>query len=125
MTAGVLLGYLGRLRRDRERRRRFRHRFPASTPRQASAERSARAVTRADAPQWVDLALRHLAVSLQEEGAPPPPAVLAVRAGDVGVEVLVTPPWPVTPGRFLPVDDGHIWRLDPAVDLAELTDLAK
>jgi DNA-binding SARP family transcriptional activator len=123
MTAGVLLGYLGRLRRDRERRRRFRHRFPTSTPPQASAERRVRAMARPDAPAWVDLALRHLAVSLQEEGAPPPPAVLAVRAGELGVEILISPPWPVAPGRFLPVDDGHTWRLDPAVELGDLAHL--
>src|SRR5205823_5722880 len=42
-----------------------------------------------------------------------------------GVEVLVSPPWPVAPGRFLPVDDGHTWRLDPALDLAELATLTK
>lgn len=125
MTAGVLLGYLGRLRRDRERRRRFRHRFPSSTPQESAAERRVRAVARTEAPAWVDLALRHLASSLQEDGAPPPPAVLAVRAGDLGVEVLVSPPWPVAPGRFLPVDDGHTWRLDPAVELAELATITK
>lgn len=123
MTAGVLLGYLGRLRRDRERRRRFRHRFPASTPPQASAERRVRAVARPDAPAWVDLAVRHLAISLQEDGAPPPPAVLAVRAGELGVEMLISPPWPVAPGRFLPIDDGHTWRLDPTVEFGDLAHL--
>ena len=123
MTAGVLVGYLGRLRRDRERRRRFRHRFPISTPPQVSAERRVRAVSRPDAPAWVDLAVRHLAVSLQEEGAPPPPAVVAVRAGELGVEILISPPWPVAPGRFLPVDDGHTWRLNPTVELGDLAHL--
>lgn len=123
LTAGVLLGYLGALRKDRERRRRRHHRFPKPTPAQTSAERNVRAVARPDAPAWVDLALRHLAASLQTEGAPPPPAVMGVRAGDLGVEVLISPPWPVAPGRFLPVDDGHTWRLDPAVGLEELTAL--
>jgi DNA-binding SARP family transcriptional activator len=123
LTAGVLLGYLGALRKDRERRRRRHHRFPKPSPAQTAAERRVRAVARPDAPVWVDLALRHLAASLQSEGAPPPPAVLGVRAGDLGVEVLISPPWPVAPGRFLPVDDGHTWRLDPAVDLEELTAL--
>lgn len=123
LTAGVMLGYLGALRKDRERWRRRHHRFPKSSPAQAAAERRVRAVVRADAPVWVDLSLRHLAASLQAEGAPPPPAVLGVRAGGLGVEVLISPPWPVAPGRFLPLDDGHTWRLDPTVDLDELTAL--
>lgn len=123
LTAGVLIGYLAALRKDRERRRRRHHRFPKPTAAQTAAERRVRAVNRADAPVWVDLALRHLAAALQNEGAPPPPAILGARAGDLGVEVLISPPWPVAPGRFLPIDDGHTWRLDPAVDLEELTAL--
>lgn len=123
LTAGVMLGYLGALRKDRERWRRRHHRFPKSSPAQAAAERRVRAVVRGDAPVWVDRSLRHLAASLQAEGAPPPPAVLGVRAGDLGVEILISPPWPVAPGRFLPLDDGHTWRLDPTVDLDELTAL--
>ncbi|HVW30993.1 MAG TPA: hypothetical protein VHL53_00515 [Acidimicrobiia bacterium] len=123
LTGGVLLGYLGGLRRDRERRRRRHHRFPAPTAAQQAAERTVRAVARTDAPRWVDLALRHLAAALAEDGAPPPPTLRAVLAGDAGVEVLVSPPWPVAPGRFLPQDDGQIWRLDPTLGLDELTTL--
>ena len=123
LTGGVLLGYLGGLRRDRERRRRRHHRFPAPTQAQQTAERSVRAIARTDAPTWVDLALRHLAASMAEKGAPPPPTVRAVLAGDAGVEILVSPAWPVAPGRFLPQDDGQIWRLDPTVDLDALRGL--
>jgi DNA-binding SARP family transcriptional activator len=123
LTGGVLLGYLGALRRDRERRRRRHHRFPAPTASRQAAERQVRAVARPDAGQWVDLALRHLAASLAEDGAPPAPTIRAVLAGEGGVEVLVSPPWPVAPGRFLPQDDGQIWRLDPALDLDELVAL--
>lgn len=43
LTAGVMLGYLGALRKDRERWRRRHHRFPKSSPAQAAAERRVRA----------------------------------------------------------------------------------
>jgi DNA-binding SARP family transcriptional activator len=124
LTCGVLIGYLGGLRRDRERRRRRRHRFPAPTRAQQNAERQVRAVARLEAPRWVDLALRHLAAALQENGAPPPPTILAVHAGDAGLDVFISPPWPVAPGRYFARDDGHTWRLDPAVGLDELARLA-
>jgi DNA-binding SARP family transcriptional activator len=124
LTGGVLIGYLGGLRRERERRRRRHHRFPAPTPAQQNAERQLRAVARPEAPRWVDLALRHLAAALQEDGAPPPPTILAVHAGDAGLDVFISPPWPVAPGRFVARDDGHTWRLDPAVNLEELGRLA-
>src|SRR5581483_7241091 len=97
LTGGVLLGYLGGLRRDRERRRRRHHRVPAPTAPQPRAERAVRAIARTDGPMWVALARRHLAGFLAEDGAPPPPTVRAVLVGDAGVEVLVSPPWPVAP----------------------------
>jgi DNA-binding SARP family transcriptional activator len=125
LVAGAFLGYLGGLRRDRERWRRRHHRFPIPGPEQLDAERQVRAVPGAEAVTWVDLAMRHLASVLAEEGAPPPPDILAVRAGALGVEVLVARPWPVAPGRFVAVDDGQTWRLDPAVDLDELAELAR
>src|SRR5581483_4289231 len=124
LTGGALIGYLGGLRRERERRRRRHHRFSAPIRAQQDAERQVRAVARLDAPRWVDLALRHLAAALQEDGAPPPPTILAVRAGNAGLDVFISPPWPVAPGRFIVRDDGHTWRLDPAVGLEELARLA-
>ena len=124
VMAGAFLGYLGLLRRNRERWRRRHHRFPTPTPVQTDIERAVRAVPGAEAVTWVDLAMRHLAAAIAEESAPPAPGVLAVRVGDLGVEVLISRPWPVAPGRFIAIEDGHIWRLDPAVALEELEQLA-
>jgi hypothetical protein len=83
-----------------------------------------RAIAEPDAVDFVDAALRHLAVALSEDDAPPAPAVRAVRAGASGFEVLLARPWPVAPGRFLPADDGYCWRLDPDAELHELQALA-
>lgn len=125
LVASSVIAGLELLRRSRRNARRRHHRFPAPPAAFVDVEREVRAVARSEAPRWIAAAARHLAGALAEEGAPPPPEVLALRAGDLGVEVLIAQPWPVAPGRFLPVDDGHTWRLDPDVELDELEELAR
>lgn len=125
LVAGSVIAGLGILRRNRRNARRRHHRFPPPADSLVDVEREVRAIASNEAPLWVAAAVRHLAGSLGDEGAPPPPDVLAVRAGELGVEVLIARPWPQSPGRFIPLDDGHTWRLDPAVELKELEDLAR
>jgi DNA-binding SARP family transcriptional activator len=62
----------------------------------------------------VDLALRHGWSALRRSGRSAP-SVVAVRVGDLGVEVLLDTPDPDAPGRFVASDGGHVWALGPEV----------
>nr|MDQ3573764.1 hypothetical protein [Actinomycetota bacterium] len=88
-------------------------------------ERAARSMPGTEAAEWVDLALRYGWCALADAELDPLPAIVCVRAGTLGVELLVEPPCPGAPGRFVADDDGHTWRLDPQMDLEELRALAQ
>ena len=62
----------------------------------------------------VDLALRHAWSALRRSGRPAP-SVVAVRVGDLGVEILLDNPDPDAPGRFVASDGGRVWALGPEV----------
>lgn len=62
----------------------------------------------------VDLALRHAWSALRQSGRSAP-SVIAVRVGDLGVEILLDTPDPDAPGRFVASDGGHVWALGPEV----------
>lgn len=125
LLAGACVGYLGSLLADRGRYRQRGRAFSPLAPVHRDAERRMRAVADCDVVALVDLALRHLGAALGEAEAPPVPTVVVVRGGEEGVELLVSPPWPVAPGCFVPADDGHVWRLGPAVSQEELSVLAE
>jgi len=59
----------------------------------------ARAIAADEAAEWVDA---------------------AVRAGQLGLEVLLAKPCDVAPPGFSVADEGAVWRLDPEADLAAL-----
>ena len=68
----------------------------------------------------VDLAMRHVWAARRQALRPPPPPVLAVRVGDLGVEMLLDAAEPDAPGRFVTSDDGHGWTLSPEVAADDL-----
>ena len=93
LVAASLLLALARLRARQSRRRRPGRDLPAPSPELVGAERRLRSEA-ADAPvAWVDATLRLLTVRLRERAdrqmAAPP---LAFRAGEDGVEVLLSQP---------------------------------
>lgn len=88
-------------------------------------ERVARAMPGTEAAEWVDLALRHAWSALAKAELDPVPAIACVRAGTLGVELLVDPASATAPAGFVADDGGHVWRLDPAVSLQKLRTLAE
>jgi DNA-binding SARP family transcriptional activator len=98
--------------------------IPAPPSSVERVERQARVIAERDALAWADLGLRYLGRVFDQELDPAGvPSVVVVRAGEHGLEIMVDPPTPAA-GRFEAIDDGRVWRLDAAVDLAELEDLA-
>jgi len=87
-------------------------------------ERRVRAIADTEAAEWVDLSLRYLWRALAESGGPVP-EITCVRAGQMGIEVLVDPPCPIAPEGYVVADEGHAWRLDPDISRAELKERAK
>ena len=70
--------------------------------------------------QRVDLALRHAWSALAGAGRGERPTVLAVRVGEIGVEVLLDSPIRDAPGLFVASDDGRSWTLGADVADDEL-----
>jgi DNA-binding SARP family transcriptional activator len=68
----------------------------------------------------VDLAFRHAWAAFRRSGCDARPSVLAVRVGDLGVELLLDEAWPDAPDRFVASAGGHEWALGADVDTAEL-----
>ncbi len=82
-------------------------------------ERRIRAIAADEASEWVDVALRVLGAELRHWSLALPRVTL-VRAGELGLEVALAEPMAQAPPSFTAVDDGHVWRLDPELELAEL-----
>ena len=84
-------------------------------------ERRLRSIAADEAAEWVDAALRALTAALREAELPVP-EIVCVRAGELGLEVLLGSPSIAAPEGWNVLDDGHVWRLDPDVELEELRD---
>jgi len=95
---------------------------PASAPpapvQPRSEEQRLRAIADDEAAAWIDATLRLLtsACGLKPSDAPPP--IRLVRAGHLGVEVLLDDPRPIPPPGFTADAEGWIWRVDPDLTLA-------
>lgn len=122
MVAAGVIWMLGRRRREQTLNRETGRQIPEPPAALEIVERRVRAIADNDAMRWVDLGLRYLGQLI--EVLDDPPAVVLVRAGSVGLEVMVDPPTPAAPGHFRAGDGGITWVLDPAIDLAELERLA-
>ena len=83
-------------------------------------ERRARAIAADQAEAWIDAALRALTPALAESSLGGTPEVRCVRAGDLGIEVLLAEPFPLAPQGWAAADGGHVWHPSPELDLADL-----
>jgi len=68
----------------------------------------------------IDLALRHAWAALAEDGRREEPSIVAVRVGELGVELLLDPPMAEAAGRFVASEGGHLWRLAPDLPDSDL-----
>ncbi|MFP5376435.1 MAG: hypothetical protein ACLGIO_06585, partial [Acidimicrobiia bacterium] len=118
-AAGGLVLRLNRRRRSQVARARPGRDIVRPEPGAEELERRARAIAADEAAEWVDAAVRVLTAGLAD-AALPAPAITCVRAGELGLEVLLAEPCDVAPPGFSVVDDGAVWRLDPDLDLAGL-----
>ena len=118
----VALGALGGAlflisQRIRHRRRRDCRAAQSAADRGAVAAEAPTPAAVATRPiaERVDLGLRHAWAALGQAGRSAPPSVLAVRVGDLGIEVLLKAPDVDAPGRFVASDNGHGWTLSADV----------
>ncbi len=118
-AAGGVALHLNRRRRVQLSRHRPGRDIVRPDPALEPLERRIRAIAVDEASAWVDAALRILGAELRRASLPLP-RVTCVRAGELGLEILLAEPAPEAPPSFAAVDDGHVWRLDPDLDLAEL-----
>ena len=122
VAAAGIIWMLSRRRREAALRRPTGSDVALSPPAVEAAERQSRAIADHEALQWIDLGLRYLGALFEHLAVPP--SVVLVRAGSIGMEVMIEPPTRDPPGRFESVDGGVTWRLDPTVELTELEALA-
>jgi hypothetical protein len=118
-AAGGVALHLNRRRRVQLSRHRPGRDIVRPDPALEPLERRLRAIAVDEASAWVDAALRTLGAELRRASLTAP-RVTCVRAGELGLEILLAEPAPQAPPSFAAVDDGHVWRLDPDLDLAEL-----
>ena len=123
LAAGGMIAALDQARRLQQRRRQTGQRPPRPPTSAEPVERKARAVAADQAAEWVDTTLRYLAGQLTRRQAAPPP-IVGVRAGELGVEVLLNPPDDRPPDGFDAIDDGHVWRLNSTLDLNDLAQVS-
>jgi hypothetical protein len=120
----ALGGWLSHLRRGRvaqaSRARPGRDVVRGVEPEMETLERRARAIAADQAEEWIDAALRALTAALGESTLGATPALRCVRAGEMGVEVLLAQPFPDAPPGWEAADGGHVWRVPADVDLDEL-----
>ncbi|MBW3613692.1 MAG: LysM peptidoglycan-binding domain-containing protein [Actinobacteria bacterium] len=120
LVAACVVAALDRLRRHQHRLRRPGRGVARPEPDLAPAEAQWRAIAADEAAEWIDGTLRLLGVALAGRDATGLPEVLLVRAGELGVELLLARPLPDAPEGFDAAEDGRIWRLDRTITLAEL-----
>jgi DNA-binding SARP family transcriptional activator len=121
-VAGLAVLRVVKLRANQQRRRRTGRTVARPPAGLAEQETRIRSIADTDAPQWVDAATRRLWSALA--GTSDVPGVIAVRAGTLGVELLLDRPSPLPPAGFVAADDGHTWRLDHRGDLDALVAMA-
>ena len=118
-AAGGLVRRLNRRRRAQLAWRRPGHDIGRPDPAAEALELKARAIAADEAAEWVDATLRVLGVRLRE-AAMAAPAITCVRAGALGLEILLAQPSAKAPRGFTAVDDGFVWRLDAHAELGQL-----
>ncbi|HTX00133.1 MAG TPA: LysM domain-containing protein [Acidimicrobiales bacterium] len=126
----LLARRLAKLRRYQSMRSPAGGRPPQLGPADAAIEAELRPLRAAELPEWIDAANRLLCASLinaglskdgmSKDGTLDPPAVSLVRAGPLGVELLLDQPSMAAPEGFVAAEGGRTWRLDPSLSLAEL-----
>jgi DNA-binding SARP family transcriptional activator/LysM repeat protein len=118
VLAGLAVSRLGKLRANQQRHRSRGRTITRPGEQQAGLETRIRAIANPEAPAWVDAVTRRLWSAL--ESTSDIPAVVAVRAGSIGVELLLDRVSPVPPPGFVAADGGRTWRLDHHGDLDSL-----
>ena len=120
----ALAGWLIRLRRGRvaqaSRCRPGRDVVRPADPELEVLEGRARAIAADQAEEWIDAALRALTAALSGSSLGGTPEVRCVRAGELGIEVLLAEPFPLAPPGWAAADGGHVWHPSPELDLADL-----
>lgn len=117
-AAGGLVRHLNRRRRVQVARHRPGRDIVRPDPDGEALELKARAIAADEAAVWVDAAMRLLGARIAE-AAMAVPAVTCVRAGELGLEILLGEPRPLAPAGFVSADDGFVWRLDAEADLSQ------
>ena len=120
MAAGGLVLALNRRRRAQVAACRPGRDIRRPSPDLEPLERELRAIAADEASEWVDAAMRALAGDLAGSECPRLPEIVAVRPGDLGLEVLLGSADDEPPAGWEAVDGGFVWRLERRVDLAEL-----
>ena len=92
----------------------------SADPEVETLERRARAIAADQAEEWIDAALRALTAALGHVSLAATPEVRCVRAGEMGVEVLLAEAFPVAPEGWEAADGGHVWHPAPDLELDEL-----
>ena len=123
VVAGLAITRLAKLRANQQRQRRRGRTIARPSPSLRDRETHIRAIADQEAPAWVDAATRRLWAALETVPPDDIPAVTAVRAGSLGVELLLDRVAPVPPPGFIAGDGGRTWRLDHHGDLVALTAL--
>ena len=118
-AAGGLVRHLNRRRRVQAARRRPGRDIVRPDPASETLELRARAIAVDEAAEWVDAVLRVLGARLPEASMPAP-SITCVRAGELGLEILVDQASTPAPPGFVAVDGGYVWRLDPDTELNDL-----
>ncbi|MGE0138519.1 MAG: LysM peptidoglycan-binding domain-containing protein [Ilumatobacteraceae bacterium] len=118
-ASGALALTLRQLRRHQAARRRP-GTTPPTPPEEALVyEAQTRAVADTEAARWIEATNRYLTHQLAQLPDTPIPAVVAMRAGSLGVELLLDEPCPVVDGFVLDPTSATAWRLDPALQLTD------
>jgi len=120
LAAGGIVYKLNRGRRRQVSRCRPGRDIPRPDPALEPLERKLRAIAADQADEWVNAALRALTAALRNAPPEVAPEVTCVRAGELGIEVLLAKPAPFAPEGFELDDAGYVWRLSGTIDLAEL-----
>jgi DNA-binding SARP family transcriptional activator len=119
-AAGALALVLRRNRQHQAARRR-----PGTEPVVPSTdaldyEVATRAIADADAARWIDATNRFLSNQLALDVTAPLPVVIAMRAGALGVEILLDEPCRTIEGFVEDRPGSSAWLVDPALELLEV-----
>ncbi|MGI8778104.1 MAG: hypothetical protein ACR2LJ_12170 [Acidimicrobiales bacterium] len=119
----ALAGWLARLSRGRASqasRARPGRDVVRPDPEVEPLERVARMIAVDQAEEWITAALRALTAELGEACIERAPELHCIRAGEMGLEVLLAEPFPTAPSGWETGDGGYVWRLPADVELDEL-----